>query len=152
MKKLKWLKTLLLLPLLIFLLIILLFIISPTINNITASNISNEIWDTPVPNNTEQLEKISLAGKFVGAGNGMQFFGAVLIESDCTLEELQAYYSANSPIDENFIIKEQTTNKITEIENQTTVFNSWSEDGNYFIVYSWGKGVIPFYDFDLRGH
>ena len=39
------------------------------------------------------IESISRAGKLTGNGNGMQYFGAILIRSDLSLEELDAYYS-----------------------------------------------------------
>ena len=47
-----------------------------------------ELCETPLPEKTELIESISRAGKLTGNGNGMQYFGAILIRSDLSLEEL----------------------------------------------------------------
>ena len=65
----------------------------PLINNHTAYKVEKELCETPLPEKTELIESISRAGKLTGNGNGMQYFGAILIRSDLSLEELDAYYS-----------------------------------------------------------
>lgn len=37
------------------------------------------------------IESLSQAGKLTGNGNGMQYFGAILIRSELSLEELETY-------------------------------------------------------------
>ena len=65
----------------------------PLINNHTAYKVEKKLCETPLPEKTELIESISRAGKLTGNGNGMQYFGAILIRSDLSLEELDAYYS-----------------------------------------------------------
>ncbi|MBQ8824665.1 MAG: hypothetical protein IJZ64_05465, partial [Ruminococcus sp.] len=93
------------------LLICIIFIISiPIINNYSASKVKKELCNIPLPSNTEIIESISKAGKLVGNGNGMQYFGAILIKSNLSLQELKNYYSQyKKSVD---IQAEQEINKI----------------------------------------
>ena len=63
----------------IFASIILFLSLCPVINDISAKHIIAEIKSVPLPKDTQIIESFSQAGKLVGNGNGMQFFGAVLI-------------------------------------------------------------------------
>ena len=63
------------------------------INNNTAYKVEKELCETPLPEKTELIESISRAGKLTGNGNGMQYFGAILIQSELSLKELDDYYS-----------------------------------------------------------
>lgn len=65
----------------------------PLINNHTAYKVEKELCETPLPEKTELIESISRAGKLTGNGNGMQYFGAILIQSELSLKELDDYYS-----------------------------------------------------------
>lgn len=65
----------------------------PLINNHTAYKVEKKLCETPLPEKTELIESILRAGKLTGNENGMQYFGAILIRSDLSLEELDAYYS-----------------------------------------------------------
>ncbi len=62
-------------------------------NNDIANEVENTLRETPLPEETELLDSVSMAGKLVGNGNGMQYFGAILLESELSLEELNDYYS-----------------------------------------------------------
>lgn len=61
--------------------------------NYCAYNVEKMLCETPLPEQTELIEAISKAGKLTGNGNGMQYFGAILIKSELSLEELETYYS-----------------------------------------------------------
>ena len=65
----------------------------PFINNHTAYKVEKALCEIPLPEETELIESLSQAGKLTSNGNGMQYFGAILIRSDLSLEELDAYYS-----------------------------------------------------------
>ena len=136
----------------IFLLVILFFSSCPIVNNISAKRIIADIESAPLPQNTHAVESFSQAGKLVGNGNGMQFFGAILIESDLSLEELNKYYSLYRETLWDYIVKVQDTRNIDIIEHGTFSFETDVSNGNFYIVYSWGSGISPFQDFDLRGH
>ena len=62
-------------------------------NNYCAYNVEKMLCETPLPEQTELIEAISQTGKLTGNGNGMQYFGAILIKSELSLEELETYYS-----------------------------------------------------------
>ena len=61
----------------------------PLINDHTAYKVEKTLCEIPLPEETELIESLSQAGN----GNGMQYFGAILIRSELSLEELDAYYS-----------------------------------------------------------
>ena len=75
--------------------VLLLFAVGiPIANNAVALGVENELKRIPLPADTELVESTSKSGKLVGNGNGMQYFGAILIKSDLLPEELDAYYQA----------------------------------------------------------
>ncbi|MGO4376442.1 hypothetical protein AB4Z21_37950, partial [Paenibacillus sp. MCAF20] len=65
----------------------------PFMNNYVAYSVKKELTRVSLPDKTELVDSISSAGKLVGNGNGMQFFGAILIKSELALEELDHYFS-----------------------------------------------------------
>ena len=60
----------------------------PLLNNYTAYKVERALCEIPLPEEAELIEPLSQAGKLTGNGNGMQYFGAILIRSDLYLEEL----------------------------------------------------------------
>ena len=64
-----------------------LYIVSPIVNDNVAKKTADELVEIPLPNNTAFIESIYKAGKLVGNGNGMQYFGAILIKSELSVEE-----------------------------------------------------------------
>ncbi|MCH5256021.1 MAG: hypothetical protein J1D87_01960 [Lachnospiraceae bacterium] len=137
----------------IFVAIILFFVSCPIVNDISAEDLVKNIESIPLPENTQVVEKLSRAGKLVGNGNGMQFFGVVLLESKLPLEELEEYYSSYRKTQWDYIVEIQKTPYIDIIENGSLSFKTdMSNEKRYYIVYSWGNGISPFRDFDLRGN
>ena len=127
-------------------------IVCPAVNDMTAYSVSQTVWETPLPPGTVKIEKASMAGKLVGSGNGMQYFGAILIKSDTSLDDLKKYYAEYSQNEWSYLVEEQSTKEVNEIEHGTLSFKTDPEEDGYYIVYSWGEGVKPFCEFDLRGH
>lgn len=123
-------------------------IAAPIVNDHVAKKTAKELADLPLPNNTELLESVYKAGKLVGNGNGMQYFGAILIQSELTLNELKEFYLNNS----NCKVKQQTTTEIGIIEHANLAFQTDINEDNYYIVYSWGTNSGIFHELDLRGH
>ena len=136
----------------IFASIILFLILCPIINNLSAKHIIAEIKSVPLPQDTQIIESFSQAGKLVGNGNGMQFFGAVLIESELSLEDLDNHYSLYRETPWDCIVKTQRAQNIDVIEHGTFSLETDVSNGNYYLVYTWGNGISPFQDLDLRGH
>ena len=138
----------------IFITLFALFALSvPIVNNITAATVLSDIKNIPLPENTEYVDGISAAGKLTGNGNGMQYFGAILIKTDLSLDELNSYYSDYRENEFRLLVEKQESGEIAVIEHGSLVFESeLSQDENYYIVYSWGDGIDLFAALDLRGH
>lgn len=122
-------------------------------NDLMAKNVVKKIEDTPLPERTEYVESVYLAGKLVGNGNGMQYFGAILIKSEQSLDELMKYYEDYNDDNWQFFVEKQRDNIIQIIEHGNLSFKAnINSDTDYYIVYSWGEGNSLFSDLDIRGH
>lgn len=135
----------------LFLLLICLYIVSPIKNNSVAKNVVSQIRSTPLPDETKYIEDYCEAGKLCGNGNGMQYFGAILIQSNLSLDDLKAYYDKIDSSEWCYVVAPQEGSEIMQIETKTVNFKSDISGDDYFIVYTWGDydGIAS--DFDLRG-
>ena len=124
----------------------------PLINNHTAYKVEKKLCETPLPEKTELIESISRAGKLTGNGNGMQYFGAILIRSDLSLEELDAYYSGYRSNEWEYLVETQEGQSIEGIDHGTLQFAEEIKDRGYYIVYSWGSENSLLDELDIRGH
>ena len=122
------------------------------INNNIAYKVEKELCETPLPEKTELIESISRAGKLTGNGNGMQYFGAILIQSELSLKELDDYYSDHRSNEWEYLVETQEGQSIEVIEHKALQFSEEIEDGGYYIVYSWGSGNSLLKELDIRGH
>ena len=122
------------------------------INNNIAYKVEKELCETPLPEKTELIESISRAGKLTGNGNGMQYFGAILIRSDLSLEELDAYYSGYRSNEWECLVETQEGQSIEGIDHGTLQFAEEIKDRGYYIVYSWGSENSLLDELDIRGH
>lgn len=122
----------------------------PLVNDFFAKNVENSLVEIALPENTQMVESVSKAGKLVGNGNGMQYFGAMLIKSEQTLEELAAYYA---DVNAEIVVKVQNSQAIECLEHAQLSFATQITDAeNYYIVYLFGEGLAPFSQLDIRGH
>jgi hypothetical protein len=138
--------------------IITLLILSPILlnvavmiaNNFIAISVRNELRNLPLPEDTEIVSSYSVAGKVVGNGNGMQYFGAILLESELTLEELSEHYLN---ISTNYWVREQVGREITVLDHRSHQFNIKDEVlVNHYILHTLSGGTSEFLrEFDLRG-
>lgn len=123
-------------------------------NDIIAKKIELGLKNTKLPNNTEIIDSISIASKLVGNGNGMQYFGAILIKTELSEYELNQHYKQykNKKLDYN--IRKQTSDKIEIIELGSYKFKKFKEDEKekYYIIYSWGNNNNEILNLDIRGH
>jgi hypothetical protein len=124
----------------------------PFINNRSAYEVEEMLCETPLPEGTELIESLSRAGKLTGNGNGMQYFGAILIWSDMSLEELNTYYSDYRSNEWEYLVEVQEGQDIEVIDHDTVQFSEEIKDGEYYIVYSWGNGNSLLEQLDIRGH
>lgn len=72
-------------------------LVIPLVNNSVALGIENRLKDLPLPEQTVLLDSYSAAGRYDGSGESIRYFGAVLLQSELSLEELQEYYAAAAP-------------------------------------------------------
>ena len=94
----------------------------PLINNHTAYKVEKALCEIPLPEETELIESLSQAGKLTGNGNGMQYFGAILIRSDLSLEELDAYYSGYRSNEWEYLVDIQEGQEIEVVDHSTLQF------------------------------
>ena len=124
----------------------------PLINNYTAYKVERALCEIPLPEEAELIESLSQAGKLTGNGNGMQYFGAILIKSELSLEELDAYYSDYRSNEWEYLVETQKGQSIEVIDHGTLQFTEEIKGSGYYIVYSWGSGNSPLEELDIRGH
>ena len=122
------------------------------INNNIAYKVEKELCETPLPEKTELIESISRAGKLTGNGNGMQYFGAILIQSELSLKELDDYYSDYRSNEWECLVETQEGQSIEVIDHETLQFSGEIKDSGYYILYSWGNGNSLLEELDIRGH
>lgn len=121
-------------------------------NNCVALRVKHDIERITLPPKTEQIESLSSARKLIGNGNGMQYFGAVLLKSELSLEELDTYYSQYREKEWYYVVEKQPDKTITATIAQLS-FKTDINGDNYYIVYSWGDTKYRFlYSWDIRGH
>lgn len=129
------------------------FLISiPIVNDRTAIKTAKEIERIELPEHTEYMESFWKAGKLVGNGNGMQYLGGILIKSELSIDELQAYYSSYAQEEWECIVERQTDTEIPWIEHGTVSLHTEVTDSNCYIVYSWGQNESIYNELDIRGH
>ncbi len=127
-------------------------------NDFIAYDIERDLKNIPLPENTELVDSVSNAGKITGNGNGMQYYGAIVVSSQLTLEELTEYYtSQNSKTvikiqEDNIFFPSHSFHSVAEQE----IENFDSSKTNYLIecrnsdsIPKWLRTIL---DFDLRGH
>ncbi len=133
-------------------LIVFVTIICPINNNFKAKEIVDEMKALQLPEDTQFVEGYSNAGKLCGNGNGMQYFGALLVKSELSLEELKDYYSQYDANDTCNVVEHQIGSEIKQIENQMCSFETDVVGDNFYIIYTWGdyNGISS--EFDLRGN
>lgn len=124
----------------------------PAVNDRAAAETAERLAALPLPERTRYLEKASLAGKLTGNGNGMQYLGAILLESGLSLEELRAYYAIYAEHEWECIVERQRGRAVQAVEHGSLEFRAEADGDDYFIVYSWGPGPGIFAALDLRGH
>lgn len=123
---------------------------APAVNDRAAKKVAKDLEALPLPADTVQLETVYRAGKLAGNGNGMQYFGGMLLESGLPLEELRDYY-AGFP-DRAYTVEPQRGQEIALVEHGTLAFETKVTGDRFFLVYDWGTNDTIFHELDLRGH
>lgn len=138
---------------LLALLIIFPFYISIS-NDSIAKKVEKELKGIELPAKTELIDSISIAGKLAGNGNGMQYFGAILLKTELNEDELTKYYEQYKKDEWSCLVKKQKTEKIDVLDHGVYKFDNINKEEmeKYYIVYSWGSSENDLLDIDIRGH
>lgn len=132
----------------------------PIANNAIALGIEKDLKAIPLPQHTQVVESTSVASKLTGNGNGMQYFGAVLLKSDLSLDELYDHYRPYRQGLHDCLIEPQSGSAIRPAGQAlhgaaVPFFLDPVEGEGYYILYSWGNApawLRDLLDTDLRGH
>jgi hypothetical protein len=142
----------------IFLLaLVLAYIVVTIVNNSVSENILTTLKNTSLPEKTILCDSLSATGKLIGNGDGMQYFGAILIKSDLSLDELNSYYFKCRKYrgKEWFQIEPQNSKYVSVVEHCQLKFKALENIDNYsgyYIVYSWGSSNFKLQNCDMRVH
>ena len=97
------------------------------VNNQIAERMKQQLVDCSLPENTQLLDSQSIAGKMLGAGNGMQWYGIILISSPMDEEALSEWFyskiDVNKEIESIEVFKQESPYIFTYYEKQ---FNNYS--------------------------
>lgn len=123
-------------------------------NNMIADSLEKKLKGYDLPESSELIDSLSIAGKYTGNGNGMQYLGVVLIKSELSLEEIKVHYSNSG----NIVVYEQADENIGFLDRPSGHrFKDFdADDGEHYAVALWGHIESDFIrvilDSDLRGH
>ena len=147
--------------LLAFLIIIILFnTIIYIVNNNIANGLKYKLLECPLPPNSELIDSASIAGKILGNGNGMQWFGIILVNSDITKDELSEWYKSHvdyKHTDTIYVFKQESSEIL---KGSNYFFNFYSDKCNCFQVQLFRNSAVgtessiweSLLNLDLRGH
>ena len=125
----------------------------PVVNDLTAAQVKNRLEGLPLPENSMQVDSLSKAGKMTGNGNGMQYLGAILVESDLSLGEMKSHYAQFRANRWDCLVEVYHGGPLECVDIGNVQFHAELDSSkNYYVVYSWGSGLDFYEDWDLRGH
>ena len=129
-------------------------------NNSIAKGLEKELLACEHPTDVDVIDSMSVAGKMEGNGNGMQWFGIILVKSDMTEDMLREWYKNQLTTGENedISVLKQETSKVFEYSPWN--FKNYSDEGNYYQVRLMRYSAVGFeksiwesiLNSDLRGH
>ena len=123
------------------------FFAVPAINDMRAKKLMHTLFVGSIPGtNTHIAEMCHYAGKLVGNGDGMDYFGAILIQSDATLDELKQHYASLG-----ISVEAQDGQLIKQLDKKY-YFKTNITGNNYYIIYKLDYTDNPvFWIIDIRG-
>lgn len=146
----------------LFLLFVLSILAPMPVNNIIAGNLERQLRDCPLPPGTRLVDSASIAGRLYGNGNGMQWHGYLLVESDLSVEELAEWYDERIATckDDVISVTRQETPYIVGAYHLSHQFKRFSGAENCYQVRLGRNAAVgfekslweSFLNCDLRGH
>ena len=141
-------------PLIFIAAIVLLFKISGPINDKVACDVVKELKQLPLPEDTVVVEEKAIADRLCGNGDGVQYFGALLLKSDLSLEDLEEYYAKFRDDNDCYRVEHQYDSELKQDElslHQDNSFETTIDSDNYYILYTWGNYDSMFTYLDWHG-
>ena len=137
---------------------ILIYIGITAVNDRIAESLTDALLAVPLPPETKLLDSQTIAGRQYGNGNGMQYFGMLLVTSDLSADELLAHYRSYLPDAESLEVERQETQLIPG--HMDYMFEYWENDrpGYRITLARWSvsgaegslwEGLL---NCDVRGH
>ena len=81
--------------------VVLFYVVIHVVNNHIAKRMERQLLECQLQPNSEIIDSVSIAGKMQGNGNGMQWFGIILIRSEMNEVELSKWYDSRVNTEEN---------------------------------------------------
>nr|WP_297763858.1 hypothetical protein [uncultured Butyrivibrio sp.] len=114
-------------------------------NDHAAERVADHIAETPMPEGCEVVEKIALAGNIDSAGKLPFHYGAVLIKTDLSMEELEEHFRKYPYQGYIYEVEKQETQQLSEVHAASKLDRDYLltdvSDGNYYLVSSYGSGI-----------
>lgn len=126
-------------------------LIIPMVNNGIALRWEKRLKALPLPAETVLVDSYSAAGRYDGSGEGVRYFGAVLLQSTQTLEQLQAYYAAAAP---DCVLALQAGQTISCVGSGKLRFRTEPSETGSYILYVVDRSAHPgqgWLNLDIRG-
>ena len=126
-------------------------LVIPLVNNSRALALEKRLKALSLPEQTVLLDSYSAAGRYDGSGESVRYFGAVLLQSELSLEQLQTYYAAIAP---DCVAAVQAGQTITCVGRGKLQFRAQPPGTGSYIVYILDRSVHTgqgWLDLDIRG-
>ncbi len=128
-------------------------------NDILADGIEMDLMEYSLPADTVLEDSMSVAGKLVGNGNGMQYMGSILISSVLNETQLKEYYEQRFDFIEVHV---QEDERLDFLNSPNYSFRKKLDDTEktYYSITCWdseaakklGGFARALLDLDMRGH
>ncbi len=125
------------------------------VDNMTSANIESQIKSIDLPSNTSIDASTSRTGKLRDPNGPLEFYGAVLLQSNNDYGSLKAYYRDHSPEGLNLQVVKLVDSRKEFGDNFPADLRFSHHDAapdHYYIVYDFGLGESPFPMMDYRSY
>lgn len=144
----------------LLILIVLFHAVIYVVNNFIAMGMERQLRNCLLPPESQIIESASVAGKVLGSGNGMQWYGILLIRSDMGQAELLQWYKkhvSRTGNDEIYVMRQDGPEMFEYGERR---FHSFPNDGPCYQIQLFRNLAVgtessiweSLLNLDLRGH
>ena len=115
----------------------------PVANNAIALGVENRLKDLPLPDGAQKISSVSSAGDLSGMHNGIQYFGAILVQSNLSKDEVFAHYAPYRQQAFDCIVADafeaRTILSGMPLEDIESSFAADAIQDDWYLIYSWGN-------------